>query len=126
MMLLSLSSFSQKDIKTNDSLVCIPKAIAIKVAKELNEKDKLSEENNLLKKDTSYLLQIVDKYKKDSALLEVRNNIHISIINDYKAKEALYVQTIADKNKEIKKSKFRTTLSQITLILSLLFIASRI
>jgi hypothetical protein len=124
-LLLNLLSFSQTAIN-NDTLVCLPKSVAKKIAIDLTKKDindstifKLNRDIKLLDKKLTF---------KDSIMSTQTHQISL-----YKTNESLFTQSDEHKNKEItnltlslKKQKQYTTFSligtQIVLMLTIYFL----
>ena len=124
-LLMSLLSFSQTGIN-KDTLICLPKSVAKKIAIDLTKKDINDSTIVKLNKDIKFLNKKI--VFKDS-ILSTRDN-QISL---YKTNESLFMQSDEYKNKEIsnltislKKQKQYTTLSlvgtQIVLILTVYFL----
>ena len=122
---MSLLSFSQTGIN-KDTLICLPKSVAKKIAIDLTKKDINDSTIVKLNKDIKFLNKKI--VFKDS-ILSTRDN-QISL---YKTNESLFMQSDEYKNKEIsnltislKKQKQYTTLSlvgtQIVLILTVYFL----
>jgi hypothetical protein len=122
---MSLLSFSQTGIN-KDTLICLPKSVAKKIAIDLTKKDINDSTIVKLNKDIKFLNKKI--VFKDSILFTRDNQISL-----YKTNESLFMQSDEHKNKEIsnltislKKQKQYTTLSligtQIVLILTVYFL----
>lgn len=121
LLLTTFKTIGQTDIKINDSLVCINKAVAIKITKDLVKKDYLEQKTLLLEKDTALLSQLVKQYVKDSALAKIKETAYKSVIVNYKkslVNSELYSLQL---QKDVKKAKIKTTVSQIALIALTIF-----
>lgn len=116
MISFNLSSQTVINKVNNDSVVILSKDIAIKVAKELNEKDKLVKDIELLKVDTSTLLRVISRLDKDIELYKKKDLVYESILVDQKKLQDNYEQTIKIKDKKLSWSKTKTTISQILLV----------
>lgn len=121
LLLLTFKTIGQTNIKTNDSLVCISKDVALKITKDLVKKDYLEQKTLLLEKDTALLSQLVKQYVKDSALAKTKETAYKAVIVDYKkslVNSELYSLQL---QKDVKKAKIKTTASQIALIALTIF-----
>lgn len=127
-LLIQSKSIGQKDttiIKQNDSIVSVPKSTAILITKDLLKKDILEEENAYLKADTSLLLKQIAAYKKDSVFNHIRNEAQLSIISSYNKSLMNCEEYAMKQNKKLRRSKTKTTISQIFLIAASLFAISK-
>lgn len=118
---MTFKTIGQTNIKTNDSLVCISKDVAIKITKDLVRKDYLEQKTLLLEKDTALLSQLVSVYAKDSALAKNKETAYKAVISDYKRaldNSDLYASQLY---KDVRKAKTKTTISQIALIALTIF-----
>ena len=111
----SFNSFSQHAI--NDSLVCLKKGTAVLIAKDLVRKDFLEKENILLKGDTTTLKSIITVYKQDSSIFVKKEAIYKSIGKDYLVTVMNYNNYVTKIEKKLKWSRFKTTISQIALLI---------
>jgi len=95
---VSLTTFSQKNIKitTNDSVVILPKNVAIQVVKDLIRKDSLESEL-VICKDNNKLLESNSK-SKDSIINNKETRIQL-----YKQSEINFNTTIALKDEQLSK-----------------------
>lgn len=112
----NLIVFSQKDTTTNDSLVCIKKEIAKKIAKDLVKLDECLEQKTVL--DNNILLLNNQLKNKDSViiLLNKTNNLSNQSYINACLKYDIVNKQVLDTNKKLKWSKFKTTISQILLL----------
>ena len=123
-MLMSWSIFSQTDTTVRvDSIVCIPKYIAKKIAKDLVILDEKTAINKLLESDIDIYKKII--VNRDSVVTlktkqldlshqqYVNSSMQYSIVNEQLNKQ----------RKSLKFSKFKTTISQIALIVVTIFYA---
>lgn len=118
---MTFKTIGQTNIKTNDSLVCISKDIAIKITKDLVKKDYLEQKTLLLEKDTALLSQLVATYIKNSVIATNKEIAYKAVIVDYKrslANSDLYASQLY---KDVRRAKTKTTISQIALIALTIF-----
>jgi hypothetical protein len=112
-----LKVFSQKDTtKVNDSLVCIPKSVAKKIAIDLNKLDECDTTNKVLVKSLEISGNIVKN--RDSVILLKDKQLKLSfeqIFND-SIKYDIVNRQLNDTRKSLKWSKTKTTISQIAFI----------
>lgn len=94
----------------------LSKEIAVSVAKELNEKDKLVKDIKLLVEDTVNLSKIISQQDKSIALYKTSEKAYKSIIEDNKKIQSNYQEIIDKENKKLRWSKTKTTISQILLL----------
>jgi hypothetical protein len=126
---MQYKSYGQKDttvVRYNDSIVIVGKQTAIQITKDLLKKDILEEEVAYLKKDTALLLKQIEVYKKDSAIFNNKEQAHLSIISSYNKSLINCEQYAINQHKQLKKSKAKTTLSQILLIAVSIFTISKL
>ena len=112
-MCLSLTAFSQKDTVNKDSVVILPKSVAIKVVKDLIRKDSLEAELN----NTIQLYNLLSK----------KSTLQDTIISNFQKKEMDYVLYIQnqhnqfqiiekyskDLEKQVKKEKSKKTFNKV-------------
>tara|TARA_R110000868_G_scaffold352031_1_gene613265 strand:+ start:817 stop:1188 length:372 start_codon:yes stop_codon:yes gene_type:complete len=118
---VTFKTIGQTNIKTNDSLVCISKDVAIKITKDLVKKDYLEQKTLLLEKDTALLSQLVATYIKNSVIATNKEIAYKAVIVDYKrslANSDLYASQLY---KDVRRAKTKTTISQIALIALTIF-----
>lgn len=123
-MLLNLKGFSQIDTnKKNDSIVTLPKFVATKIAKDLVELDKLRI-TDTLKSETIVLLkrQVLTKDSLAVSFNKMYNLSNQQYINASKRYDLLNELYFLEK-KKVKKQKFKTTISQIALVVLGVFFA---
>ena len=116
LLLVTFKTIGQTNIKTNDSLVCITKDVALKITKDLVKKDYLEQKTLLLEKDTALLSQLVATHIKNSVIATNKEIAYKAVIVDYKkslANSELYSLQL---QKDVRKAKLKTTVSQIALI----------
>ena len=121
LLLVTFKTIGQTNIKTNDSLVCISKDVAIKITKDLVKKDYLEQKTLLLEKDTALLSQLVATYIKNSVIATNKEIAYKAVIVDYKrslANSDLYASQLY---KDVRRAKTKTTISQIALIALTIF-----
>ena len=127
---MTFSSFSQKDttirIKQNDSLITIPKSVAIKIIKDLDRKDYLEEKVILLQEDTTTLHQMVATYQANELINSKKEIAYKGAIDNYKQISTNYNQYIIKQDKKLKWSKFKTTFSQVALLSLGIFTISKL
>lgn len=121
LLLATFKTIGQTDIKINDSLVCINKAVAIKITKDLVRKDYLENKTVLLEKDTAVLSQLVKRYIKDSTISGMKEVAYKAVISDYKKSLFNAEDYSRQLEKDVRKSKTKTTISQIALIALTIF-----
>lgn len=120
LLFINLKVFSQKDTtKVNDSLVCIPKSIAKKIAIDLNKLDECDTTNKVLLKS----LEISDKIinNRDSVIVSKDKQLKLSFdqrLND-SMKYDIVNRQLSDTRKSLKWIKAKTTISQIAFIVLL-------
>jgi hypothetical protein len=125
MMLLSLSCFSQKNLKTqvklNNDSVKIHKDLAIKIAKDLEYLTVLKEEKVLLLENIDTLLS--QKKYKDTIILNKNKEIKYSndIISLQKAQQRELTTTIGILDRKLKVQKITKSASIALLILTVGF-----
>jgi uncharacterized membrane protein len=112
-----LKVFSQKDTtKVNDSLVCIPKSIAKKIAIDLNNLDECDTINKVLTKSLATSTKIINN--RDSVIILKDKQLKLSYdqrLND-SIKYDIVNKQLSDTRKSLKWSKTKTTISQIAFI----------
>lgn len=121
LLLVTFKTIGQTNIKTNDSLVCISKDVAIKITKDLVKKDYLEQKTLLLEKDTALLSQLVATYIKNSVIATNKEIAYKAVIVNYKrslANSDLYASQLY---KDVRRAKTKTTISQIALIALTIF-----
>lgn len=121
LLLTTFKTIGQTDIKINDSLVCISKAVAINVTKELVRKDYLEQKTLLLEKDTALLSQLVATHIKNATIATNKEIAYKSVIVNYKRSLANTELYISQLDKDVRKAKTKTTISQIALIALTIF-----
>jgi hypothetical protein len=118
---VTFKTIGQTNIKTNDSLVCISKDVAIKITKDLVRKDYLESKTLLLEKDTALLSQLVKQYIKDSTIAGNKEIAYKAVISDYK-KSLFNTENYARQlEKDVKHNKQKTKVSQIALVALAIF-----
>ena len=126
---MQYKSYGQKDttvVRYNDSVVIVQKQTAIQITKDLLKKDILEEEVAYLKKDTALLLKQIEVYKKDSVISDKKEKAHLSIISSYNKSLINCEQYAINQHKQLKKSKAKSTISQILLIAVSVFTISKL
>lgn len=117
LLFINLKVFSQKDTtKVNDSLVCIPKSIAKKIAIDLNKLDECDTTNKVLVKSLAISDKIINN--RDSVIVLKDKQLKLSydqILND-SMKYDIVNKQLNDTRKSLKWSKTKTTISQIAFI----------
>lgn len=121
LLLTTFKTIGQTDIKINDSLVCINKAVAVKITKDLVRKDYLEHKTLLLEKDTAVLSQLVKRYIKDSTISGMKEVAYKAVISDYKRSLVNTEDYARQLEKNVRKSKTKTIISQIALIALTIF-----
>lgn len=121
LLLTTFKTIGQTDIKINDSLVCISKAVAINVTKELVRKDYLEQKTLLLEKDTALLSQLVATHIKNATIATNKEIAYKSVIVNYKRSLVNTELYISQLDKDVRKAKTKTTISQIALIALTIF-----
>ena len=121
LLLTTFKTIGQTDIRINDSLVCINKAVAIKITKDLVRKDYLESKTLLLEKDTALLSGLVKQYIKDSTIAGNKEIAYKAVISDYKRSLTNTENYARQLEKNVRKSKTKTTISQIALIALTIF-----
>jgi hypothetical protein len=121
LLLLTFKTIGQTDIKINDSLVCINKSVALKITKDLVRKDYLESKTLLLEKDTALLSQLVATHIKNATIATNKEIAYKSVISDYKRSLANTEDYAKQLEKNVRKSKAKTTISQIALIALTIF-----
>lgn len=121
LLLTTFKTIGQTDIRINDSLVCINKVVALKITKDLVRKDYLESKTLLLEKDTALLSGLVKQYVKDSTIAGNKEIAYKSVISDYKRSLANTEDYAKQLEKNVRKSKTKTTISQIALIALTIF-----
>lgn len=127
--LIVFNAIGQKDtliLKTNDSLVCVTKNVALSITKDLLKKDILLEQVEYLKKDSSLQSQIIKTYQKDSATFNIKEKAYIEAIGMYKKSLLNCEEYGRKKNKELQKTKIKSTGSQIFLLILSIFVVSKL
>ena len=115
----------QKDtviIKPNDSLVIIPKGLAIDITKDLVKKDYLEKKVVLLEKDTAALSQMFAKYVTELTLANKKEEAYKSIIADDKKIIVNFNDYILKQDRALKTTKVKSITSQIFLLAAFIFI----
>lgn len=121
------NAIGQKDtliLKTNDSLVCVTKNVALSITKDLLKKDILIEEVDYLRKDSSLQSQIIKTYQKDSATFNIKEKAYVDAIGMYKRSLLNCEEYGRKKNKELQRTKIKSTGSQLFLLLMVIFVAT--
>ena len=124
-LLTVLLGYGQKDtviIKPNDSLVIIPKGLAIDITKDLVKKDYLEQKVVLLEKDTAALSQMFAKYVTELTLANKKEEAYKSIIADDKKMMGNFNDYILKQDRELKITKAKSTTAQIFLLIASIFI----
>lgn len=121
LLLTTFKTIGQTDIKINDSLVCINKAVAIKITKDLVRKDYLENKTLLLEKDTALLSGLVKQYIKDSTIAGNKEAAYKAVISDYKRSLFNTEDYARQLEKNVRKSKTKTIISQIALVALTIF-----
>lgn len=123
-MLTNLTVSLGQGIDTNK--VSIPIVPAKEIVKELLIKDKLEKE--VSKKDSAIaILENLNK-NKDSIITYRTNQVgaYKDIVSFQTEENRLLLEDIKKKEKKLKWSKFKTTVSQVALVVSLTFLAFRL
>jgi len=126
---IQYKSIGQKDttiIKENDSLVSVPKNVAILITKDLLKKDILEEEVAYLKQDTTLLLKSIQAYKKDSALQRLKEQAQLSVIASLNKTIVNCEEYAMKQQRKLKVSKAKTTISQLALLVTSVLLISRL
>lgn len=126
---IQYKSIGQKDttiIKENDSLVSVPKNVAILITKDLLKKDILEEEVAYLKQDTTLLLKSIQAYKKDSALQKLKEQAQLSVITSLNKTIVNCEEYAMKQQRKLKVSKAKTTISQLALLVTSVLLISRL
>ena len=121
------NAIGQKDtliLKTNDSLVCVTKNVALSITRDLLKKDILIEEVDYLRKDSSMQYQIIKTYQKDSAEFNIKEKAYVDAIGMYKRSLLNCEEYGRKKNKELQRTKIKSTGSQLFLLLMVIFVAT--
>jgi hypothetical protein len=121
LLLATFKTIGQTNIKTNDSLVCISKDVAIKITKDLVKKDYLEQKTLLLEKDTALLSQLVATHIKNATIATNKEIAYKAVIVNYKRSLANTELYISQLDKDVRKAKTKTTISQIALIALTIF-----
>ena len=129
-LLIQYKSIGQKDttivIKPNDSVVSVPKNVAIWVTKDLLKKDILEKQVTYLKIDSAYQSNLIELYKKDSSTFYIKEKAYIDAIGMYK-KSLLNCEDYARrKDKQVAIHKFRSTVSQGFLLILSIFVITKL
>jgi len=117
--------YGQKDtviIKLNDSLVTIPKGLAIEITKDLIKKDYLEQKVVLLEKDTAVLSQMFAKYTTELAIANKKEEAYKSIIADNNKILSNFNNYIVNQDRELKITKAKSVTAQIFLLVTTIFI----
>lgn len=120
-----LLGYGQKDtviIKPNDSLVTIPKGLAIEITKDLIKKDYLEQKVVLLEKDTAVLSQMFAKYTTELAIANKKEEAYKSIIADNNKILSNFNNYIVNQDRELKITKAKSVTAQIFLLVTTIFI----
>jgi len=122
-MLLNFKSFSQKDTTHLDSIVCIKKSIAKKIALDLVKLDEVVAINSILNSNIEILnKQVVNR---DSVIVVKGKQFYLSnqqYINSMLQYDIVNKQLNSER-KKLKWSKTKTTISQLALLGLLIKIA---
>lgn len=124
LMLTNLTVSLGQGIDTNK--ISIPIVPAKEIVKELLIKDKLEKE--VSKKDsTIVILENLNK-NKDSIITYRTNQVgaYKDIVSFQTEENRLLLEDIKKKEKKLKWSKFKTTVSQVALVVSLTFLAFKL
>jgi plasmid maintenance system antidote protein VapI len=122
-MLLNFKSFSQKDTTHLDSIVCIKKSIAKKIALDLVKLDEVVAVNSVLNSNIDILKKEV--LNRDSVIVlkgkqfDLSNQQYINLMLKYD----IVNKQLSDERKKLKWSKTKTTISQLALLGLLIKIA---
>lgn len=122
-MLLNFKSFSQKDTIHLDSIVCIKKSIAKKIALDLVKLDKVVAINSILNSNIEILNKQVAN--RDSVIVKTSKQFDLSnqqYINSMLQYDIVNKQLNSER-KKLKWSKTKTTISQLALLGLLIKIA---
>jgi hypothetical protein len=122
-MLLNFKSFSQKDTIHLDSIVCIKKSIAKKIALDLVKLDEVVAINSILNNNIS----ILNKQVKNRDSVIALNNKKYDLSNQQYINSTLQYDIVNkqlnSERKKLKWSKTKTTISQLALLGLLIKIA---
>ncbi len=114
---MNLNSFSQKDTtRLVDSIVCIKKSIAKKIALDLVKLDEVVAVNSVLKSNVEILKKQVEN--KDSVIVLENKKYKLSneqYINSM-LKYDIVNKQLSDERKNLKWSKTKTTISQLAFL----------
>lgn len=114
---MNFKLFSQKDTtKINDSLVCIPKSVAKKIAIELNKLDECDSSSKVYDKALATSSKIIKN--RDSVIVFKDKQIKLYVdknVND-SLKYNILNNQLSDTKKSLKWSRTKTTISQIAFI----------
>ena len=115
-MLLNFKSFSQKDTIHLDSIVCIKKSIAKKIALDLVKLDEVVAINSILNNNIS----ILNKQVKNRDSVIALNNKKYDLSNQQYINSTLQYDIVNKQlnreRKKLKWSKTKTTISQLALL----------
>lgn len=128
-LLIQFNAIGQKDtsvIIKNDSVVITTKQTAIYITKDLLKKDILEEEVEFLKKDTSLLQKQIAVYKNDSLLHRRMEQGYLGAIGNYQKSLSNCEQYARKKEKELAKTKFKSTASQAFLLILSIFLITKL
>lgn len=121
LLLVTFKTIGQTNIKTNDSLVCITKDVALKITKDLVKKDYLEQKTLLLEKDTALLSQLVATHIKNAIIATNKEIAYKAVIVDYKRTLVNSELHSLQLQKDVKKAKIKTTVSQVALVVLTIF-----
>lgn len=127
--MIQSKAIGQKDttiVIKNDSVVVTTKQTAIFITKDLLKKDILEEEVEFLKKDTSLLQKQIAVYKSDSVLHKRMEQGYLGAINNYQKSLDNCQQYARKKEKELAKTKFKSTASQAFLLILSIFLITKL
>ena len=114
---MSLSCFSQKDtIAQVDSIVCIKKSVAKKIAKDLVKLDEVTAINKVLENDIDIYKNIIENKDTIIALKTNQFNLCTQQYINSSLQYKIVNNQLNDSRKKLKWSKFKTTVSQVLLV----------
>lgn len=117
-LLISLKGLSQKDsVTVNDSVVRISKSVAQRILIAADSIPVLIKETTSLKKELNDYKALV--IVRDNQIKVKQDSIRIlsGIVTNQEQQKQILLGTISSKNKQLKWSKTKTTISQIALLI---------
>jgi len=113
LLLFSFISYSQKEMTKDTNFTCLPNNVARQILKDLNELDRLKNNEILYVKEIKELEKKTIKQDSTISKLEQKDKLSLSIIKSTEEKVNLIEEDNKNLRKEIKRINIKTNIVEI-------------